>query len=451
MLGGSLSATAKDAMSGAHLAMGAGNVLQQAPRLGDPTRMMEVDTDEVDATVTKDVVKLALGVSTEKEAHIVGTTKRENGHTIEFANREARDSALKAMEEYGQLPCTRGAESAPLRNLTRVHAIDCVEWVQEGMCSVEAGACPFRHPPPVARVPCRHWIRNHGECWYAEHCNFLHPGSAAQRTGASADSKAHSGGDTGTAAAGPAALASLTSPPRLPESLPRAVRPSGGNPWATSSTASAIPAAASPMPSSPREIPGASAQKHKAIGSPWTTRAAMPGRPTTPDIFGRPVQARAEQQQTANTLPPDHQLFGTQLSSSISSVDDEIIQSTGNRNSLSHDGMAASSHNSGAPPGLSSDVSLDPVSSSVWQPSRSRFESKRLEFGSASSAGTTEDDSNASLRLQLCAKDNEISRLREALMAKDQQIAFLSSQLAAFHDASNGGQRQQQQRPTKNT
>ena len=51
MLGGSLSATAKDAMSGAHLAMGAGNVLQQAPRLGDPTRMMEVDTDEVDATV----------------------------------------------------------------------------------------------------------------------------------------------------------------------------------------------------------------------------------------------------------------------------------------------------------------------------------------------------------------------------------------------------------------
>mmetsp|Transcript_31069 Transcript_31069/g.43474 ORF Transcript_31069/g.43474 Transcript_31069/m.43474 type:complete len:409 (+) Transcript_31069:1-1227(+) len=403
-------------MSVAHVSSG-GNVLHpQAPRPADVTRLMEVDTGEVSIEVTQAVVMLALGASSEKDAGIINGTKRANGHTIEFTSRETRDAALKAMREYGQLPCTRGAEMPPWRNLTRVHAIDCVAWVQNGKCSMD-GKCPFRHPPPVARVPCRHWIRNHGECWYAEHCNFLHPGSAALRN-VHDTAKGHSGGDS--AGAGPA----LQSPPQ-----PMPPRRSGptSNPWAHST--SVIPTATSSLPSSPREIPDSASNNHRVIGSPWTNRAAKTTpRPPSPDIFGRPANRNENTDQT----------FGAQLSSSISSVDDEII-STGLSRTLPTDSTPVPPHTT--PRVRSSATEPDAESiQSVWQNrSGSRFESKRLDFGVMPAVSGSDDDSAvvAALRLQLSAKDSEINRLTETLIAKDQQIAFLSSQLAAFHDSTN--------------
>lgn len=325
-----------------------------------------------------------------------------------------RLQAVKATREYGQLPCTRAAESPSWRNLTRVHAIDCVSWVQGSKCSLD-GQCPFRHPPPVARVPCRHWIRNHGECWYAEHCNFLHPGSAALRTH---DGRGQHGGDGGS---GPAAIMS----PPIPMTQRRPGP--GSNPWGPST--SAIPMAATSLPSSPREIPGGG-NTHRVIGSPWTSRAASStARPPSPDVFGRPARRRD------SGGVPDH-VFGSALSSSISSVDDEIVNGSGMSRTNPTDTTPVPPHPTPRGRGTADeDEAIVPASvAAVWQ--RPRFESKqRLDFGLIPVGGSEDESATISaLRLQLNAKDAEIARLTEALLGKDQQIAVLSTQLAEFHE-----------------
>eukprot|EP00035_Acanthoeca_spectabilis_P037610 m.46317 g.46317 ORF g.46317 m.46317 type:complete len:422 (-) comp8741_c1_seq1:1759-3024(-) len=417
MLGGDLAfLVERGDMSVGEVLTGGGNVLHpQAPRPGgDPTCLMEVDTEEVTVEVAKAVVVLSLGAATEADAQIVGTVARANGHTIEFASQKARDAAVKATREYGQLPCTRAAESPSWRNLTRVHAIDCVSWVQGSKCSLD-GQCPFRHPPPVARVPCRHWIRNHGECWYAEHCNFLHPGSATLRTH---DGRGQHGGDGGS---GPAAI---MSPP-----IPMTQRRPGpvSNPWGPST--SAIPMAATSLPSSPREIPGGG-NTHRVIGSPWTSRAASStARPPSPDVFGRPAHRRD------SGGVPDH-VFGSALSSSISSVDDEIVNGSGMSRTNPTDTTPVPPHPTPRGRGtVDEDEAIVPASvAAVWQ--RPRFESKqRLDFGLIPVGGSEDESATISaLRLQLNAKDAEIARLTEALLSKDQQIAVLSTQLAECHE-----------------
>jgi len=482
--------------------------------------MLEVDTAEITIEVSKRVLLQALGATSEKDAQIIGATSRGNGHTVEFACRDARDAAHKAMRVYGQLPCTRPAEVPPLRTLSRVHAIDCVAWVGTGKCSITP-TCPFRHPPPVARVPCRHWIRNHGECWYAEHCNFLHPGSAAARNvhdmhdacpPAPAPAPGHPHGQptaAGAGGGGPATIA-LTSPPHCAVGERRQAVPSF--PWATSS---AIPIASS-LPANPRDGGGGGdgnevgtpTHANRVIGSPWTARASTAtARPPTPDIYGRPVRTRmagaGESAASgggggggAGAVSGDpHGLFSghgrgnaqphTQLSSSISSVDDEII-SGGGRGGQVHDGHAKRASYSGPMPGAAA-ASSSPHShgrchgnaeggdaaatastttraASVWRPPSAgpRFDSthssKRLNFGSLP---VTHDDDDgggggggtatalSALRLQLSAKDAEIGRLQEALKAKDHQIATLSSQLAAFHTSTGQPSPQLQPRAPK--
>jgi hypothetical protein len=360
------------------------------------------------------------------------------------ALRSARVQALLAMREYGQLPCTRGAESPPWRNLTRVHAIDCEAWVHNAKCSMD-NVCPFRHPPPVARVPCRHWIRNHGECWYAEHCNFLHPGSAAQRS--VHDKSQRSPGSTinGTVQSPPVPI--QQPPGRASSGVAQPAQPplsSQSTPWGSSSV---IPSAASSLPSSPREIPAAAASNsRRVIGSPWTgraaTAAAKPMRPTTPEIFGRPAHHHA----TDMVAGGDHVLYGeTQLSGSFSSVDDEIVNRS---RAMTNDGIPVPPHTTphGARRPSATESEVDAlVPSSVWSHHGLRFESKqRLDFG----ALNLDDDVTSALRLQLGAKDSEISRLTETVLAKDQQIAFLSSQLAVFHEH-RGHHHQERMHPTE--
>ena len=345
------------------------------------------------------------------------------------------------MRDYGQIPAVRPAEAPTVRSRARLGAIDCVPWVRDGKCTLEPG-CPFRHPPPVARVPCRHWIRNRGECWYAEHCNFLHPGNAVAATH-------HDKGPPSHTDAGPAVM--MPPSPRQSDALSMAMSPqqhrrTSADPWASSPSSSVIPSAAIAIPAkSPRDAhhhhrrtdSDDSTSDPRTIGSPWTARAktaqAAPAaaRPASPDVFGRPVHH-------AGAVPDaigDRDQF--QVSSSISSVDDEIVPTR----------PASEQQSSVAPispylPRRSSEAGIKESSlsgtDSVWAPTAHgspNFNQKRLDFGLADTAPA--DDETTLLRQQLAAKDKEISRMARAASDKDRQIAFLSEQLAALHARAN--------------
>lgn len=337
------------------------------------------------------------------------------------------------MRDYGQIPCVRAAETAPVRYRARIGAIDCVAWVQKGKCpcsDMAAGTykCPFRHPPPVARVPCRHWIRNRGECWYAEHCNFLHPGTAAylsSREGVSSTGNRNDGSANGCTVI-PSSNFSESIP--IPQSP---VRPhTNPNPWGTSSV---IPAAVVSTPTSPRD----SGAGDRTIGSPWTRRASWtssgpPQRSSTPDVFGRPLRGM---------LDTDNTIFGP---SSISSTDDEVF--TGSSRIPANDVPGAgislpvnasqefSTHGDAIDPGWGSSKSQH---TDVGLGSPKQRRSSRL-LSSQSMTGD-EVSSVPALRQQLSERDDELLRMTNMLAAKDQQIAFLTEQLEQLRAAQMAG------------